>query len=344
VADLVGKTTSAGWLVVEKVQFPPDHTGGYFSECFLVERGRDKAFMKLLDISNFSDLNELLDGLAAFSYETSLVKHTTANGLSRVVSLLESGEIEVDPLNPVGILRRIPYLVFERGNGDIRSTVDVSKAVADNWRFCVLHRAAAGLLQLHQANIAHQDLKPSNVIQMESDRLKIADLGRSTMRGNSAPHDGLPIAGALSYAPFELAYSYLLPDWTQRRLATDVFHLGCLTVFVFTNCVLPSQVLARLEPAYRPGAWGDAYAGVVPHIKNALDEVLDEMSGDFPARFRDDLLAIVRDLCHPDPLKRGAAAKTGTAVGTSLWLQRYVSRFDLLHRKASVGQPRARNV
>lgn len=342
--ELIGRATAAGWVVVEKVQFPPDHTGGHFSECFLVERQGAKAFMKLLDISNLSDFDELLSGLAAFSYETSLVTHTTERGLSRVVSLLDHGELEVDPGNPVALLRRVPYLIFERGSGDIRKTVDVSRSVTDSWRFCVLHRAAAGLLQLHQANIAHQDLKPSNVIHIDADRLKLADLGRSSMRGKAAPHDPLAVAGALSYAPFELSYSYFLPDWTQRRYATDVFHLGCLTVFVFTNCVLPSQVLARLEPAYRPEAWGDPYEGVLPHLKNALDTVLDEMSRDFPAQFREDLLSVVRDLCDPDPMKRGHRARTGAATGTSLWLQKFVSRFDLLYRRASVAVPKVGNV
>lgn len=334
--NLIGMKTTDGWVITEKVHFPPDHTGGNFSECYFVERGGAKAFLKLLDITNFGDFQELLGGLSAFTYETSLVSLTTRNGLSRVISLLESGELETDPTNPVAVLRRLPYLVFERGAGDIRKTVDVSKVVSDRWRFCVLHRATAGLFQLHQANIAHQDLKPSNVIQMTGDDLKIGDLGRSSMRGSTAPHDGLSVAGALSYAPFELTYSYILPDWMQRRLATDVFHIGCLTVFVFTNVVLPAQVFAHLEPGYRPGAWGDAYEGVIPHLKAALDKTVDEIANDFPAAFRQELVSLVLDTCHPDPLKRGALHKLGGAAGTTLWLQKFVSRFDLLEKKATV--------
>ena len=333
--DLSGQITADGWIIVERVLFPPDHTGGYFSDCYYVERDGAKAFLKVLDITNFSDLNGLLAGLSGFAYETSLVQHTTNVGLSRVVRLLESGEIEVDPKNPVAVLRRLPYLVFERGEGDIRSTVDVSLSVSNSSRFRVLHRAAAGLLQLHQANIAHQDLKPSNVIKVAKDDLKITDLGRSSMRGSVAPHDALPVAGALTYAPFELTYSYMLPDWTKRRLATDVFHLGCLIVFVFTNVVLPSQVFARLELAYRPESWGDAYDGVIPHIKAALSKVVEEVAIDFPAPFREELTSMVLDMCHPNPEQRGVAGGKRGNVGTTLWLQKYVSHFDRLEKKST---------
>lgn len=335
-ANLLGLVTEGGWRIVEQVQFPPDHTGGFFSESYFVEKEGARAFLKALDIATFTDFGRLTAALAGFDYETQLVTHTTSAKLSRVVKLLESGEIEADPTNPVPLLRKLPYLVFELGAGDIRSTVDVSKAVSNRWRFCVLHRAAAGLLQLHQSGIAHQDLKPSNIIRMAEEELKLADLGRSSMRGKAAPHDGLPVAGALSYAPLELTYSYVIPDWTQRRLATDVFHLGCLVVFVFTNTVLPLLVLQKLEDAYQPQNWGDSYENVIPHLQAALQRAVDELAPDFPAEFRGELTALVLDMCHPDPTKRGLLHKAAGQVGTSLWLQKFVSRFDLLQKRASV--------
>ena len=335
-ANIIGMATAGGWKVSEAVTFPADHTGGYFSECFYVEKGPEKAFLKLLDISRFPDMGQLMQGMSEFAYETELVKLSTAKGLSRVVRLLESGELEVDPSNAIPVLRRIPFLVFERGEGDIRSTVDVSHPVTDKWRFCVLHRAAAGLLQLHKANIAHQDLKPSNVIRITGEELKIGDLGRSTIRGRSAPHDSLSIAGARSYAPFELRYSYELADWLQRRIATDVFHVGCLTVYVFTNVVLPGLVFQKLDQAYHPAEWGDPYMGVVPHIKAALQEALDDLEKDFPEAFQKELCAIVSDMCDPDPNRRGLGSGVRSSVGTTLWLQSFVSRFDILAKRASV--------
>ena len=334
--NLIGKKTIKGWEIVEALALPPDHTGGYFSKCYFVERGSDKAFLKLIDISQIKDFAQLFQGLAEFRYETQLVQASTNKRLSRVVRLLESGELEVDPTNPTPILQKLPYLVFERGQGDIRDTVDVSKSVLDKWRLCVLHRAASGLLQLHQANIAHQDIKPSNVIRIADDDLKIGDLGRSSQRGNAAPTDNYEIAGAFTYAPFELRYSYILPDWVRRRLATDVFHVGCLVVYVFTNIILPIHVLDRLAPPFQPSVWGDPYPQVIPQIKEALEKSLSEIAGDFPVEFREELVSIVRDMCNPDPEKRGIGQGPRSSAGTSLWLQKFVSRFDIMEKRANI--------
>ena len=146
----------------------------------------------------------------------------------------------------------------------------------------------------------------------------------------------LPIPGARPYAPFELQYSYVLPDWVQRRLATDVFHIGCLIVYVFTNIVLPGHVFSRLDPIYQPDVWGDPYLQLVPHISAAFESSLSEIAQDFPVEYRDELVSLVRDLCNPNPSARGVGQGPSTAAGTSLWLQRFVSQFAILERRASV--------
>jgi eukaryotic-like serine/threonine-protein kinase len=333
--NLIGTTTSSGWEIIEKVQFSENHTGGYFSQCFYVTKNNEQAFLKLLDISKLTNFDEVLDGLSTFKYESKLVKHSTEKRLSRVVRLLDSGDLSVDPNNPVPLLRSLPYLIFERGEGDIRETVNIENIISDKWRFCILHRVAAGLLQLHQLNIAHQDIKPSNILVFRNDELKIADLGRSTKRGENAPHDSLKIAGALSYAPFELSYSHLLPDWVIRRISTDVFHVGCLIVFIFTNTVLPLHVFQNLPDSYRPEQWGDPYLEVVPHLKNALEKSLQQLSKDFPEKFRSELISMVRDMCDPDPETRGIGGSRKTAKCTTLWLQQFVSKFDVMGKKAN---------
>lgn len=336
--DLTGMTTPQGWTLASKVAFPSDHTGGHFSDCYHGERGGDKAFVKVLDISSAKGLNELLANLSSFQYETGLVTFSTQQRMSRVVRLLESGELVADPTNPTEVLRNLPFLVFERGDGDIRESVDVSAKVSNHWRLTILHQTAAGLIQLHRGNIAHQDLKPSNVLRIGDTSLKVADLGRSSRRGAVAPHDTLDVPGALKYAPFELSYSYVLPDWTKRRLATDVFHMGCLTMYVFTNVVFPTEVFARMDPVYRPGKWGDPYPSVIPHIKTAMEEVLADVSVDLPDAFRGDLVPLIRDLCNPDPESRGTAIGSLRNVGTSLWLEKFVSRFAALTKRAAISE------
>ena len=249
--------------------------------------------------------------------------------------MIESDQVERDA-NAPPVLRNVPFLIFELADGDIRDSIDVSKAVSDQWRFQILHQTTLALLQLHKEKIAHQDLKPSNVLRFD-ERLKLGDLGRSSLRGKAAPHDGEPVAGALNYASFEQRYGYLRPDWLERRLSVDVFHLGCLAVFTFTNICFPEYVIGKLAAPHRPGVWGDSYEQVIDHIKAATVDALSELSTEFPERFRDDLTEIVRDLCHPDPTIRGRVGVNKAAAGP-LWLERYVAKFDILKKKAGIRQ------
>jgi serine/threonine protein kinase len=177
-------------------------------------------------------------------------------------------------------------------------------------------------------------LKPSNVLRFD-ERIKLGDLGRSSLRGKAAPHDTETIAGALNYAPFEQRYGYLRPDWLERRLSVDVFHLGCLVVFNFTNTCFPNLVIEKLADVHKPGVWGDSYEQVIDHIRAAMITVLSDISSEFPERFRAVLIDIVLDLCHPDPTVRGRAGIKKSLTGP-LWLERYVAKFEILRKKAGV--------
>lgn len=333
--NLKGKTTPAGWLIGDQVSFAADHTGGYFSDCYYVEKDGRKAFLKALDIEKF-DISLIGWLLNSFNYEADLAKLCRDKRLVRIAQVIEYDKVERDPSAPP-VLRYVPFLIFELADGDIRATVDVSKNVSDQWRFRVLHQTTLALLQLHKEQIAHQDLKPSNVLRFD-DRLKLGDLGRSSLKGKAAPHDGEQIAGAKNYAPFEQRYGYLRPDWLERRLSVDVFHLGCLLIFNFTNTCFPELVINKLADAYKPGVWGDSYEQVIDHIKAAMIDVVSELSEEFPEAFRQEMIEIVLDLCNPSPTARGRAGIEKSPAGP-LWLERYVSKFDILQKKAGIRPP-----
>lgn len=113
--------------------------------------------------------------------------------------------------------------------------------------------------------------------------------------------------------------------------------------FVFTSNVLPSLVLSTIEPQYHPKLWGGTYADVQPFLQAHLVKIVQDISGDLPALFRDELTLMILDLCHVDPLQRGRfGSKTGKPNIGPLWLQKYVARFDVL-RKLALVQERVRN-
>lgn len=330
--DLSGTKTSTGWSLVEKVKFDSDHTGAKYSDCyFCTHPKKGSAFLKLLDTSRI-DIRELANSILSFEYEIDLAKLSTTEKLSRVLRLIESGYHEVDA-EGAAALRSVPYLIFERGFRDARKALDDSEGAMPIWmKFSVLHQAASGIFQLHRINIAHQDVKLSNLVEMSDGVVKVADLGRSSRRGVAAPHDNEKIPGANKYAPFELSYSELSPEWNRRRLATDVFHLGCLVCVLFTDVILPLEVYSRMDAAHRPQYWGDSYQAVLPHIKKSFEQVLDEISSDLPERFQSELTVLIRDLCDPDPRTRGSRLGSASKVGTTLWLEKFVSLFNRLEK------------
>lgn len=332
--NLTGKTTPGGWVIGDQVSYPPDHTGGYFSDCYFVEKEGKKAFLKALDIEKF-DIANLMNLMLGFEYESNLVTLCRERKLGRIVQVIEAGKVERDP-NAPPVLRYVPFLTFELATGDIRESVDVSKNVSDQWRFQILHQTTLALMQLHREQIAHQDLKPSNVLRFGEQFLKLGDLGRSSLRGKPAPHDHWNIAGAYNYAPFEQRYGYLREDWLERRLSVDVFHLGCLVVFLFTNICFPEFVLSRLAAPYRPGTWGDSYELVIDHIQAATIEAISGLSSEFPDRYRGTIIEIIRDLCHPDPVLRGRTAVASRLKTGPLLLERYVAQFDMLEKRARI--------
>ncbi|MDO8771030.1 MAG: protein kinase [Burkholderiaceae bacterium] len=333
--DLIGKTTQDGWFLIKPAVFAADHTGGYFSRCFHVTRDGQVAFLKALNLDKF-DIRALMGFFSEFQYEQDTLTLCRDNRMNRVVRLIEAGNIDRgDAFNP--IQRTVPFIVFEMADGDIRDSIDVSKNVSSRWRFFVLHQTALGLMQLHSAQIAHQDLKPSNVLRFGETGLKLGDLGRSTQRIRPAPHDGLARPGHINYAPFEQRYNYTAPaEWPLRRITSDVFQLGTLLTYAFTSVVLPSSVLSSIDPNYHPDNWGGTYADVMPFLQAQLVKTVQEISDDFPKPFRDELIQIILDLCHVDPLQRGKlGSKNGQPDTGPLWLQRYVSRLDILEKKAA---------
>jgi serine/threonine protein kinase len=224
--------------------------------------------------------------------------------------------------------------VFELADGDIRDYLRMSEAFDLAMILRTLHNTAVGLKQLHSEGIAHQDLKPSNVLIFNVLHVaKIADVGRATKRGRNAPHEDVEVPGALAYAPPELLYGYIDPDWNKRRLGCDLYLLGSLVFFLFTNVSMTAAILSKLHPMHRHNNWTDTYEHVLPYIRDAFNSTIEELEQCLPISIRMEISQITRQLCEPKPEKRGhPKEKIGTANRYSL--QRYISRFDVLASKA----------
>jgi eukaryotic-like serine/threonine-protein kinase len=334
---LAGLKLEGGWTVVRQIVRSGTHTGGRFSCSYEVKNDDGRAaFLKALDYSialSSPDPPSALNSLTtAFLFEREILEFCANRRMDRVIRAIGFGNVCVDKTSLIG---RVDYLIFEMAESDLRNFLSKAGRIDAAWKLRALHHIATGLNQLHLAEIAHQDTKPSN-IAIFSDCSKISDLGHASRKGMISPRDKNHFADP-SYAPPELRYSHLDPDWSRRRLGCDLYHLGSMIVFLFAGVSALTLTLSHLDAPHLPENWNGTYLDLLPYVRNAWGAALREFSSHVDDAFlRGELTSLVSYLCDPDPSLRGHPSnRVGHAPRLSL--ERFVSRLDFLASKAERG-------
>jgi len=327
-----------GWKVVSKVPRAPTATGGFFSVPYFVEHddiGKNKrAFLKALNlrqIANEKDFVRLMEQhTRAFNFERETLELCRGKRLKRIATLIEAGEYR-----PPQSQWPVAYIIFELAvGGDARNQLAKLGSFNLAWTLRTLHQIAVGLQQLHGEGIAHQDLKPSNILFFEAFGAKLADLGcaDTERKPSESPRGQLGIAGDLNYAPPELLYSEFSSDWKVRRLGCDLYLLGSLIVFFFTGGASFNAVMGQqIHPGHKPLQWHHDYRTVLPYIRVAFEAAIVEIEKEIPASVRPRVIEVLRWLCEPDPKRRGHPTDLGISQFN---LERIISAFDYLAARA----------
>jgi serine/threonine protein kinase len=335
---LVGLTLDDGWEVIELLPISEYATGGNFSVGYQVRSPAGKlGFLKALDYSKalrapdpaiaFQKMTE------TFNFERDVLNKCRDKNLDRIVAAISEGKVTIPRAADGGVVQ---YLIFELADGDIRKHIGIAESFDLAWTLRSLHHITTGLWQLHSLGIAHQDLKPSNVLVFDKSLSKIADLGRAAQRGYRPPHHDYAIAGDPSYAPPELLYGQVDPEWNCRRFGCDAYLLGSMVTFFFMGVDATTLMFKELQPSFHYKNWGGTYQEVLPFIRYAFDNVVMAFNRSVTKDFRDELTAIVQQLCEPDPQLRGHPLNRRTG-GNQYSLERYVSRFNLLASRKEQG-------
>jgi serine/threonine protein kinase len=328
--QLLGKTIRGRWRVIEPAPRHQGATGARFSQGYIVESSDTgkRAFLKALDLADVARAPDPARAIKAMTeayvFERDLLLRCRDRHLDRIVVAIDSGEVGSSPADLVF------FLVFELADGDARQIMSSAENIDLAWRLRALHHIATGLRQLHGQGTAHQDVKPSNVLLFNDAGCKLADLGRAASKGLTPPHEDLEIAGDRTYAPPELLYHHLSPDWNCRRLGCDAYLLGSMVVFFFARTAMTHLLTAELAPIHRPYTWPGTFADVMPYVRDAFGRAVEVFKASVPDGLTEPLVEIVRQLCEPDPALRG---HPNDRRFQQYSLERYVSWFDLLARR-----------
>uniref|UniRef100_A0AAV1SZS3 Protein kinase domain-containing protein n=1 Tax=Peronospora matthiolae TaxID=2874970 RepID=A0AAV1SZS3_9STRA len=153
-------------------------------------------------------------------------------------------------------------------------------ALPENYLWIILQDIATGLHVLHEHDIVHLDIKPDNIFITEDGKLKIGDFGMAgnvTALADSSSGGIGDLEGDAKYIAKELLTS------AARLPSADIFCLGITLLEIATQVALPE---AGKE-------WHNLREGELPC---------------FPSTYSKKLSETVRQMMHPDALKRPSAS------------------------------------
>lgn len=333
--QLVGFTLLDVWEVQERIRHDDGMSGSSRSACYrAVSPKGDFAFVKAFDfrrqeLGGDTDALELM--VREYNYERNVHYFCNEQGVSRITRIYGADKVLVDG-------EAVHFLVCEWANECLREHQPPGDdSVSASTRFIAMRDATAALAQLHQAGVAHQDIKPSNAMCSDIGFVKLTDLGSSSCeRINAPPHDLDYLVGQPSYAPYELLYEYPHTAWRHRRFGCDLFLLGNLCFTSFVGGSLSCAVLHSIPPNFRHTIFAGDYAEVVPHLIEAHELIIPHMLKDkVPEPLLDELAHLLFCLCHPDPLRRGHSRNI-QFNNNQFGLERVITKFNVLATKAKL--------
>lgn len=335
--ELEGLVLPGGWTVGPRIT-PSGGTGGAFSSHYRVSSAEGKeAFLKALDVkalfanSTKNFIDTMKEHSVMYAFERDMLEK--CRDMKRVVTSLATGEATV-PNSQYG---PVPYFIFDLATGDVRSHLNGVAAHDEiSWKLRSLHHIAVALGQLHRGFIAHQDVKPSNILVFGKADSRIGDLGRVSERGVNCPFDDRPSAGDATYAPPEIYYGYQPSEWHVRRFGVDVYLLGSMAVYFFTQLTMNSLLYQNMSPQLLPSVWRGGYEPALPYLQDAFVKALDQFRIQIPSQeLASSLRSVVSEMCNPDVHLRGSlpARRRGNSP---LSMEIYISKFNMLAKRAEM--------
>ncbi len=316
-----------------------------FSVSYLVDRGTEVGFCKVINYGRLMKVSldndpvaKLRDATSIYEFERDLARGCA--NLSRVVTAIDDGSTNIRGFRN----DLVSYIIFEVAEQDSRILLNSTTSLDVAIKLRLLQNLAAGIRQLHSRRIAHQDVKPANLLVFRSTdparpraperTAKVSDLGHAAVMGKAGPYDARPFAGDYAYAPPEVLYGAIPEGFAERRMAGDLYQLGGMIAYCMTATPFNAMLKQELEEPHHWTEWTGSYEDVRPYLVDAIGKVVHRVGERTPETIRDDLSDMLHQLCHPDPRQRGDRRARG--VDRQYSLTRFVTKLDLMARRAEL--------
>lgn|GEM_PF-3293979 len=333
--QLVGQLLLDKWKVIERIRHDDGISGSTRSACYKSQSSNGElAFVKAFDFrqEEFAGDTEHLEKMVReFNYEKNALDYCIKNKISRVTRIFGADKVIIS-----GTV--VHFLVCEWADKSLREQQPPGDSnISWSDRFLALRDTSSALAQMHQSKMAHQDIKPSNAMCLQTGELKLTDLGSSSCQLlTTPPHDLELLVGQPNYAPYELLYEYTPPTWDNRRIGCDIFLLGNLCFTSLVGVSLSHLVLHGLPNEYKLDSYTGEFAEVLPFLISIHNLLVPEVLNEFlPKEIAGDVIDLISSLCHPDPAKRGHS-KNIKQNYNQYGLQRVISQLDILAIKARI--------
>ncbi len=167
----------------------------------------------------------------------------------------------------IDIADGVPYIAMEYLQGQT-----LQQAIREQQNFSIIRKldiitqAAKGLHFAHQNGVIHRDVKPSNIVILNSGPVKILDFGIAHLEGS-----GLTLAGSIMGTPYYMSPEQVRGETVDGR--SDIFSLGVVLYetfsmrMPFTGSTIPS-VLNRICNTTPP-----ALAELIPDCPPELNHI-----------------------------------------------------------------------
>ncbi|NLS11544.1 protein kinase family protein [Vibrio sp. SM6] len=337
-SSLEGLVTKSGWSINKLLKNTSGSGGNFCTQYEATSVEGKTGFLKAMDLSkalNSGSLEALQRTVSEYLFEQEILNHCRDQNLSKVVVPLDSGSI-INP-NFGAPLNQVYYIIFDFAEGDLRKEYINKEITSWSKVFRALHHVGVGIKQLHNVGIAHQDIKPSNILCFANDVSKISDLGRVTDAQGKSPFSQLIFTGDQSYAPIELRFNATpRNDFIDRRHG-DLHMYGSLIYHIISGIQL-TPILVEETRKLLPNTSLTTYDEALPFLKLAFGKMMDEFhkkcEHEFGEEIASEICEVVKELCYPDFNFRGNLKYSRKVQRLSL--EKYISKMASIQRKLYV--------